>query len=171
MSKRKEAIEKNYVQVKDRIKEFRAKHEDYGLHSEILSITKDEVLMKAWITNADERIVAVGHSRERTSDNPNINIISLVENGETSAWGRALANLGFGIEKSIASAEEMRKAKPSEPVKYTGTNAQKGKLQRALRAANIEAPEVAQRIHKQLIAKGINDDALSITKFIEEFQP
>jgi ssDNA-binding Zn-finger/Zn-ribbon topoisomerase 1 len=36
-----------------------------------------------------------------------INKTSFVENCETSAWGRALGNLGIGIDDSIASAEEV----------------------------------------------------------------
>jgi hypothetical protein len=36
-----------------------------------------------------------------------INKTSYIENGESSAWGRCLANLGIGIETSIASAEEV----------------------------------------------------------------
>ena len=36
-----------------------------------------------------------------------INKSSYVENCETSAWGRALANFGIGVDSSIASAEEV----------------------------------------------------------------
>jgi hypothetical protein len=39
-----------------------------------------------------------------------INKTSYVENCETSAWGRALANLGIGIETSIASSNEVEMA-------------------------------------------------------------
>ena len=36
-----------------------------------------------------------------------VNKTSYIENCETSAWGRALGNLGIGINESIASAEEV----------------------------------------------------------------
>ena len=39
-----------------------------------------------------------------------INKTSYVENCETSAWGRALANLGIGIDTSIASSNEVSMA-------------------------------------------------------------
>ena len=39
-----------------------------------------------------------------------INKTSYIENCETSAWGRALGNLGIGIDTSIASAEEVQNA-------------------------------------------------------------
>ncbi len=39
-----------------------------------------------------------------------INKTSYVENCETSAWGRALANFGIGLETSVASADEVKNA-------------------------------------------------------------
>ena len=39
-----------------------------------------------------------------------INKTSYVENCETSAWGRALANFGIGLDTSVASAEEVQNA-------------------------------------------------------------
>ena len=39
-----------------------------------------------------------------------INKTSFIENCETSAWGRALGNLGIGIDTSIASAFEVNNA-------------------------------------------------------------
>ena len=166
---RAKAIKENYVQVKDRIKQFRDEHPEWGLHSEILGIDKDECLMKGWITNETGRTLAVGHSRERTSDNPDVNITSLVENCETSAWGRCLANLGYGIDKAIASHEEMRKVKASNTSgEYTGTVKQKATLQRLLRSNQITSQDLAKKIHDSLIKQKISDDVISINKFISE---
>ena len=39
-----------------------------------------------------------------------INKTSYVENCETSAWGRALANFGIGLDTSVASADEVQNA-------------------------------------------------------------
>ena len=39
-----------------------------------------------------------------------INKTSYVENCETSAWGRALANFGIGLGTSVASADEVANA-------------------------------------------------------------
>ena len=39
-----------------------------------------------------------------------INKTSYVENCETSAWGRALANFGIGLETAVASADEIQNA-------------------------------------------------------------
>ena len=49
---------------------------------------------------------ATGFAQEDKSSSY-INKTSYVENCETSAWGRALANLGIGIDTSIASSNEV----------------------------------------------------------------
>jgi hypothetical protein len=41
---------------------------------------------------------------------------SELENAETSAWGRALAALGFEVKKAIASADEVRSKRIDEKV-------------------------------------------------------
>ena len=97
---------KNYIMVNERLKHFRANYLGWYLTSEIVSLTEDSCVIKAIIADADGRIVATGLAQEdRTSSM--INKTSFVENCETSAWGRALGNLGIGIDESIASAEEV----------------------------------------------------------------
>lgn len=97
---------KDYVMVNERLKEFRENYAGYSLLSEIINLTEDTCVMKATIVDADGKVVATGHAQEdRTSSM--INKTSFVENCETSAWGRALANFGIGIDTSVASAEEV----------------------------------------------------------------
>ena len=68
--------------------------------------TIQKSVIKASVIDENGRVVATGFAQEdRTSST--INRTSFVENCETSAWGRALGNLGIGIDVSIASAEEM----------------------------------------------------------------
>lgn len=52
---------------------------------------------------------ATGWATEREGDG-DINTVACLENTETSAIGRALANLGFTASKHRPSVEEMRKA-------------------------------------------------------------
>jgi hypothetical protein len=52
---------------------------------------------------------ATGWASERVGDG-DINTVACLENTETSAIGRALANLGFTASKNRPSAEEMEKA-------------------------------------------------------------
>lgn len=97
---------KNYVMVNERIKEFRDKYIGWSLTTEIVSLTEDTCVMKAIVSDDSGIIRATGFAQEdRTSSM--INKTSFVENCETSAWGRALGNLGIGIDDSIASAEEV----------------------------------------------------------------
>jgi hypothetical protein len=97
---------KNYIMVNERIKFFREKYENWSLTSEIVNLTEDSCIIKATITDESGVVKATGFAQEdRTSSM--INKTSFVENCETSAWGRALGNLGIGIDDSIASAEEV----------------------------------------------------------------
>jgi hypothetical protein len=66
-------------------------------------------VIKASVLNDKGEIVATGFAQEDKSSSY-INKTSYVENCETSAWGRALANLGIGIDTSIASSNEVAMA-------------------------------------------------------------
>ena len=100
---------KPYVEVVERLKYFRANFADHSLTTEVVQLTPDFCVLNALITDPNGRIVASGMAQEdRTSSA--INKTSYVENCETSAWGRALANFGIGLDTSIASAEEMQLA-------------------------------------------------------------
>ena len=102
---------KQYVEVNERIKYFRTAKEYAGwtLTSELVSLEPDSCVVRTGIRNAENALVATGFAQEdRTSSH--INKTSYVENCETSAWGRALANLGIGIDTSIASSDEVAMA-------------------------------------------------------------
>jgi len=107
---------KEYVEVNQRIQFFRTAPEfkDWSLETEIISSSNDSVIMRAIARNPEGRMMATGFAQEaRTSSM--INKTSFVENCETSAWGRCMANLGVGITTeigvvSIASAEEVQMA-------------------------------------------------------------
>ena len=97
---------KQYVEVNERIKFFRQEdqYKNWGIHTEFPMLTDAECLCRASIVDADGHTIAVGHAHEvKTASN--INKTSYVENCETSAWGRALANFGIGLDTSVASAE------------------------------------------------------------------
>lgn len=97
---------KNYVMVNERIKFFRDNYRGYTLTSEIIELNEDSCVIKAIISDGNGLVVATGFAQEDRSSSM-INKTSFVENCETSAWGRALGNLGIGIDDSIASAEEV----------------------------------------------------------------
>ena len=102
---------KEYVEVNERLKYFRSEpqYKGYSLTSEIIEMLDGVVTIKAIIRNAEGVIVASGFAQEKESSSF-INKTSYVENCETSAWGRALGNLGIGIDTSVASYEEVQNA-------------------------------------------------------------
>lgn len=98
---------KEYLTVALRVQQFREKHPEFGIESEILNAS-DLVQVKTSITDSSGRVIATGLAEE-VRGSTNINKTSALENAETSAVGRALAFLGFaGTE--IASADEVANA-------------------------------------------------------------
>ena len=79
--------------------------------TEILSRDERETVVRASVyrTPAETRPSATGLAAEREGDG-DINAVACLENTETSAVGRALANLGFLASKRRPSLEEMQKA-------------------------------------------------------------
>ena len=99
---------KEYVEVNERLKYFRENHPNYALTTDIIQCTEEHCVIKATISHGGE-IIATGHAHEVKSANF-INKTSFVEVCETSAWGRALANFGIGIDSQVASAHEVANA-------------------------------------------------------------
>ncbi|MBQ5834031.1 MAG: hypothetical protein IIW36_04375 [Clostridia bacterium] len=100
---------KEYAQVPERVKAFRSIFPEGMILTEIVSCENGVVLMKATVYNDDGKVLATGHAYEKEGSSF-INKSSYIENCETSAVGRALGNAGFGIDVSIASAEEVQNA-------------------------------------------------------------
>jgi len=109
---------KKYVEVNERIKHFRANYPGWSLTSEIINDSDGKATIKATILDENGTIRATGHAYEKEGSSF-INKTSYIENCETSAWGRALGNIGIGIDASVASAEEVGNAvkQQSEPPK------------------------------------------------------
>ena len=100
---------KEYVEVNERLRYFRSTYPNYSLTSEVLEKTDKSILILATIINEDGRVIATGMAEEEKGSTF-INKTSYVENCETSAWGRALANFGIGLDTSVASADEVQNA-------------------------------------------------------------
>ena len=100
---------KPYVEVNERIKYFRANYKGWSLTTELVSLENGVCVMKATVKDDNDVTKATGYAYEKESSSF-INKTSFIENCETSAWGRALGNLGIGIDASIASADEVQNA-------------------------------------------------------------
>lgn len=96
---------KNYVEVHERIREFRDRFPNGVITTEILEHIEGKVVMKATVS-IEGQIRATGHAYE-VEGSTFINKTSYIENCETSAIGRALGVLGIGILDSVASANEV----------------------------------------------------------------
>jgi hypothetical protein len=103
---------KEYVMVADKLAFFRNNDQYKGwcIETEFVDLTQEYCTIKAYIKDANGRIIATGHAHEIKATTM-INKTSFVENCETSAIGRALTICGIAIEDfSIASAEDVSNA-------------------------------------------------------------
>lgn len=99
---------KDYVDVAQRVQDFYAKHPDGSIQSEIIELTETRVAVKAYAyRTADDPRPGVGHSWLGIPGTTPYTRGSELENAETSAWGRAIAALGFAVKGGIASRQEV----------------------------------------------------------------
>ena len=105
---------KLYTQVAQRVEAFRVNiGDELGMESELIVDDGKRVVMKAIIKSRDGFVVATGWAEELRGQG--VNKMACIENTETSAYGRALANLGIhGGE--FASDNEIDKAKRNEKI-------------------------------------------------------
>lgn len=104
---------KEYAEVNQRIKAFRMCYPEGTIYTEMISNEGGVCIFRAKVYgNGDPAVnslLGVGHAYEKEGSS-NINKTSYIENCETSAVGRALGMAGFGIDTSVASAEEVQNA-------------------------------------------------------------
>lgn len=100
--------DKPYIEVNERIKAFRKLFPMGTIQSEMISNENGVCVFRAEVI-ADGVILGVGHAYEKETSSF-INKTSYIENCQTSAVGRALGMAGFGIDTSVASAEEVQNA-------------------------------------------------------------
>ncbi len=107
---------KEYITVNERLIYFRSQPNFKGwrISEDIVSLDEKEGVFKVTIINPEGFEVAIAHAQEYR-DSSYINKTSFVENGFTSALGRALGYLGIGINTAIASAEEVETAINNQP--------------------------------------------------------
>ena len=101
----------DYALVADRITLFYQRFPAGRIVTELYSRTEREITFRALVYRgaADTEPAATGWASERVGEGE-INQVACLENSETSAVGRALANLGFTASSRRPSREEMEKA-------------------------------------------------------------
>ena len=100
-----------YATVAERIDLFYARFPQGRINTELVTRLDGEVTFKALVyrDTTDKLPASTGWASEREGDG-DINAVACLENTETSAVGRALANLGFMASTKRPSREEMEKA-------------------------------------------------------------
>ena len=106
----------DYETVEDRLRVFWKDYADGRISTEIVEHSLQRFIVKASIyrTEVDAFPWATGFAEETVSTR-GVNSTSALENCETSAIGRALANAGYASKGKRPSREEMVKVKGAEP--------------------------------------------------------
>lgn len=161
---------KEYVTVNERLIHFRTNpiYKDWQIHEDVISVDTEGGIFKVTICDENGVVRAQAHAQE-DKNSSYINKTSFLENGFTSALGRALGYLGIGIDASIASADEVNMAvkKQELPEKisldvgdnnwnkvitYVKSNKDQGstKLMKALRTKYVISRTVEKEINSVL---------------------
>jgi hypothetical protein len=100
-----------YAPVADRITLFYARFPMGRIITRLISRTEYEITVQAFVFRSveEQRPSATGLASERIGDG-DVNTVACLENTETSAIGRALANIGLTASTQRPSREEMVKA-------------------------------------------------------------
>ena len=106
----------DYETVEVRLDKFILDFPDFRVSTELESMQDDRFIVKAYLyrTYLDSIPFTTGYAEEKVTDR-GVNSTSALENCETSAIGRALANAGYAAKGKRPSREEMTKVKNYEP--------------------------------------------------------
>jgi hypothetical protein len=129
----------DYELVEDRLKKYWKENPEGRIETNVVHITDDGscVTIKAEIMDNDGRLVSTGIAQETKGDGF-ANTTSWMENCETSAIGRALANWKYqGSKKARPSREEMAKVQRNSVTPTTDT---KKKAEESVAVSSATSP-------------------------------
>jgi hypothetical protein len=108
----------DYETVEVRLEKFIKDYPDFRISTELEVCEKDRYIVKAYLFKDSEQSTALstGLAEEKVTDR-GVNQTSALENCETSAIGRALANAGYAAKGKRPSREEMTKVVATKVVK------------------------------------------------------
>jgi len=116
----------DYETVEERLVKFWKEHPDGRISTTLVESTLQRFIVQASVfrTEVDAQAWTTGYAEETVSTR-GVNSTSALENCETSAIGRALANAGYVTKGKRPSREEMSKVKANEPKPFTEKLAEK----------------------------------------------
>lgn len=98
---------KKYAEVHQRIKAFRMCYPEGAIVTDLKDDHNGRCVVTATVyAEYPDKVLGTGTAHE-SEDSSYINKTSYIENCETSAVGRALGMCGFGVDASVASADEV----------------------------------------------------------------
>ena len=111
----------DYIEVSERLQTFMKQYPEGSLQTEyeMLEVAGQPIVVVkayAYRTPTDER-PGIGHAWEMIPGRTPFTRGSELMNGETSAWGRAMAALGIAVHRGIATGNEIRSARESTSAK------------------------------------------------------
>lgn len=146
------AFSEDYAPVADRVRMFYDRYPDGRIVTRLIERTDQGVVFKAAVFrySSDAGPAATGWAAEREGDGE-INTVACLENAETSAVGRALANLGLLASAKRPSREEMEKADRA-----------RARLRRSPESRRSSAPALNPDIQRRA------DHALEVIALVEQ---
>ena len=127
----------DYETVEVRLEKFIKDYPDSRIATELEVCDRDRYIVKAYLYKVAADTVAwtTGYAEEKVTDR-GVNSTSALENCETSAIGRALANAGYAAKGKRPSREEMTKVVSPRVIKPVVQD-----LVQAIKAADKEIAE------------------------------
>lgn len=130
---------KDYVDVAERIRSFYERFPEGSIQTELVRLEGEMAIFKAMVyRDREDTFPTTGWAYEREGVG-HVNRTSFIENCETSAIGRALANLNFPTTRSGQRRAQARPASPEQLAEV-----------RVLAEADGIAEEIRERVRARL---------------------
>lgn len=135
-----------YVTVDQRIIAFKEAFPEGSLQSEIVLMSDNKVVIKAYAYRTpDDLRPGVGHAAEVIPGKTSFQRDSELMVCETSAWGRAIAALGFEVKRGVATQEEVAAAQGRQSAPAAKAD-----------PAKVATPELQKKVFDAAVASGLD---------------